>query len=79
MEKRNYTLETARCPKCNAICINGHDDDGHIYCAKCKHTFLPKQLTKITDEEYKALQEKVSSEGERYECSGWTAFAIPIK
>lgn len=75
-KERNYTLEIARCPHCNAICLNGHDDDGHIYCAKCKQSFIPKELTQITDKEYKELLEKVKKGGVRYDCSAWTAFVV---
>lgn len=78
--ERNYMLETATCPHCGATCLNGHDDDGHIYCAKCRQSFVPQELTKITDEEYRAFVKKAEA-GEivKHECSGWTAFAAPIK
>ena len=75
--ERNYKVETAICPKCGALCINGHDDDGHIYCAKCKQTFVPQELTQISLEEFKALNQKVAGGlGVRYECSGWTAYVV---
>ena len=70
MKERNYTVETAVCPHCGALCVNGHDDDGHIYCAKCKQSFVPKQLNRITDSEYRELIANAT----KYESSSWTAF-----
>lgn len=61
----------ARCPNCNSLCVNGHDDDNQICCAKCWQTFLPKSYVKMTDEEYKKMTEKATH---KYEHCGWIAF-----
>ena len=46
---KNVTL--ARCPHCNALCVNGHDEDNQIFCAKCGETFLPKSYEEMSEEE----------------------------
>ena len=70
MERNKVTL--AVCPKCNAVCELGHDDDGQVHCAKCEHTFMPKVFKEMEDSEYKAMLKtaKVHQRG------GWTAYNI---
>ena len=51
-------VELARCPQCNALCVNGHDVDNQIYCAKCGRSYVPKSYIEMTDEEFRAMTEK---------------------
>ena len=64
-------VELARCPQCNALCLNGHDVDNQIYCAKCGRSFIPKSYIEMSDEEYKDMTEKALQKHQR---SGWLAF-----
>ena len=65
----------ANCPNCNAICINGHDDDNQIFCAKCGRTFLPANYIRKTENEYKKLIEGAT----KHMRGGWTAFFFDKK
>lgn len=74
---KNYTVELAICPRCGAVCVNGHDDDGHIYCAKCRQTYVPKELKTISGKEFEEMRAKVrGGNGVKYECGGWEAYVI---
>ena len=67
----------AHCPNCNAICVNGHDDDNQINCAKCGRTFVPAPADYIrkTESEYKKLIEGAT----KHERGGWTSFFFDKK
>lgn len=71
--ERNNKVSLANCPKCNAVCLKGHDDDGQVMCAKCGNTFRAVEEIHMNSEEYKAMTEKAQ---ERHERGGWTAFTI---
>ena len=71
MEKRNNKIILATCPRCNAVCLQGHDEDGQVMCAKCGNTFKPKADILMNADEYKEFSEKAQ---ERHERGGWTAF-----
>ena len=71
MERNNSkTVTLARCPKCDAFCVNGNDDDHQIFCAKCGATFLPKSYTEMTAEEYGEMAKNAVSTHLR---NGWVA------
>lgn len=70
---KEHKTELARCPRCNALCVNGHDVDNQIFCAKCGQSFIPKSYIEMTNEEYVAMTKKATTEHHR---SGWTAFTI---
>lgn len=69
--ERNYTIALATCPKCKATCVEGHDDDGQIFCACCGHSYIPSEIKKVTEEEYKKVRETANA---CYEKGGWKAF-----
>ena len=75
MEKRNNQnkIVLAECPRCKAMCLKGHDEDGQIMCAKCTNSFKPKVEISMTADEYKEFAEKAIK---RHEKVGWTAFTI---
>lgn len=66
----NYEVVIAFCPTCGAVCVEGHDNDGQIYCANCGVTFRPKRTTKLSGSEY----QKMAKETKCVEKGGWTAF-----
>lgn len=68
-----HKLELARCPRCNALCVNGHDVDCQIFCAKCGQSFIPKSYIEMSDEEYKEMTQKAAQKHQR---SGWIAYTI---
>lgn len=70
---RDSKVEMARCPHCNALCLNGHDDDNRIYCAKCGLSFIPKSYVELTTEEYEEMKKKATA---RHERCAWTAFTV---
>ncbi len=78
MDERNYKQESqttiAICPRCGAICVEGHDDDGQIFCAKCGHSYTPKTVETLTDEEFK---ERIKGK-RRIEKSSWIAYVTEI-
>lgn len=69
----NYEVVIAKCTKCGATCVEGHDNDGQIFCAACGLTFLPKETKAISDVEYTAL---TKSAKKRIDRGGWTAFIV---
>ena len=72
MERNNSNNVTlARCPHCNALCVNGHDEDNQIFCAKCGMTFLPNSYEEMTEEEYKQMAKDAISKHMR---GGWIAY-----
>ena len=73
MEHNSKTTTLARCPKCNALCVNGHDDDNQIFCARCGETFLPKSYTEMTAEEYSEMAKNAISKHMR---NGWIAYRL---
>lgn len=74
MEKRpEYMTETTRCPRCNAVCVTGHDDDGQVFCAKCGLSFIPKETKLLNPEEYRKLREEAKS---RHERAAWIAYTV---
>ena len=74
MENRHeYTTETTRCPRCNAVCLTGHDDDGQVFCAKCGLSFIPKQTEDLDSEAYRKLREEAKEKNSR---AGWTAYTV---
>lgn len=70
---RESKVELARCPRCNALCLNGHDVDNQIYCAKCGQSFIPQSYVELTNEEYEAMKEKATA---RHEKSAWIAYTV---
>ena len=70
--QNNNTIDLCKCPRCQATCLIGHDDDGQVYCAKCGNSFIADNEISVTPEEYR----KISSESTKYERGGWTAFDI---
>lgn len=80
MERKNdkrevkVTVKLGICPSCGAECVEGNDVDMMITCAFCGHTFIPKELTELTNEEYK---EKVKNAIATRSRGGW--FAIRSK
>lgn len=69
--KNKKSVELARCPQCNALCVNGHDDDRQIFCAKCGRSFIPKSYEEMTDEEYREMAAKATCKHVR---SSWVAY-----
>lgn len=70
---REQKVEMARCPHCNALCLNGHDVDNQIYCAKCGLSFIPKSYVELTAEEYEEMKKKATT---RHEKSAWIAYTV---
>lgn len=76
MERKDeYKVNLATCPSCNAVCVEGNDNDCQIYCAKCGVSFIPKTLKTVSQEEYAELAKNAKSKHSR---GGWTAF-VTIK
>lgn len=72
--KKRYLVEMANCPRCKAICLVGHDEDGQIFCAKCGNSFRPDKTIKMDEKEYEEmLANKVKM---KHESGGWTAYTI---
>lgn len=71
MERTNKIMAIARCPQCDAACVDGHDEDCQIYCAKCGYSFVPKSFVRMTDAEYKEFTQKAKR---RFDKGGWTAY-----
>ena len=68
-----FKVEMARCPSCNALCLNGHDVDNQIYCAKCGLSFIPKSYVELTTTEYEEMKKKATA---RHERSAWVAYTV---
>ena len=49
MEERK--IEYVVC-ECGAICLNGHDEDGQVYCAGCGKSFRPKEVIVVDESEF---------------------------
>ncbi len=71
--QRESKVEMARCPQCNALCLNGHDVDNQIYCAKCGQSFIPKSYVEFTTAEYEEMKKKATA---RHERSAWIAYTV---
>ena len=71
--QKEAKIETARCPQCNALCLNGHDEDNQIYCANCGKSFKPQSYISLSLEEFKAMSMKAT---ECHTKSGWIAFEV---
>lgn len=69
----SYEVVIAVCPTCGATCVEGHDNDGQIFCAACGVTFMPKETTAICDADYIKLTKEAKR---RIERGGWTAFIV---
>ena len=66
-------VKMARCPICNALCLNGHDVDNQINCAKCGQSFLPKSYVELTTAEYEDMKKKAAA---RHERCAWIAYTV---
>lgn len=66
-------VEMARCPRCNALCLNGHDVDNQIYCAKCGQSFVPPSYVELTTTEYEEMKKQATA---RHERSAWIAYTV---
>ncbi len=64
-------VRITHCPKCGAICREGHDDDGQVFCAFCKTSFTPTSTEKISQKEY---IEELENAAEIKNDSGWVAY-----
>ena len=68
-EKRDYKVETTKCPRCGAICLVGHDDDMQTWCANCELSFRGK-VESLDAEAF----EKIENNSIRKSKSGWIAY-----
>lgn len=69
--ERDYTVVLATCPKYKAVCEEGHDEDGQIFCACCGHSYIPSEVTKVTEGEYKEICKNAT---QTYTRGGWKAY-----
>ena len=75
--EQSFKIQTAVCTNCGAVCLGGHDDDGQIFCAKCQTTFKPAEINEMTKQDFNdSIVEKAE---EKFERSGWIAYAISNK
>lgn len=65
------TVEAARCPRCNALCVNGHDVDNQICCAKCGRSFVPASYVIMDTDEFKVMKQQALKKHKR---GGWEAY-----
>lgn len=66
-----HHVEITTCPKCEATCKVGNDDDGQVFCAACRSTFKPQVTTEVLVEEYADMYQNAT---EKHMVSGWEAF-----
>ena len=73
MKKRNL-VEMANCPKCKAVCLVGHDEDGQVFCAKCSASFRPVEIKSMETEKFN--EEIVKKAKIEHKSGGWTAYTL---
>lgn len=65
-------VEIIKCPRCEATCKVGNDDDFQVYCACCMNSFMCKDAEKeISEQEYNEMKKNAS---EVYAIGAWEAF-----
>lgn len=71
--EQKYNTSVATCPRCKAVCVVGHDEDGQVFCAKCGNSFRPEVTKELNEQEYRTLRENAT---QRHERASWTAFSV---